>query len=290
MGTGFAEAPLAMFTTLAPMGAAAFIVLLIAQMKGVYAGAAAGAAAGADDTGRRIDKLTLLPVVVVLLGFVGAFFHLANPLAALGVIDGIGRSPLSNEVTVGGIFVVVAIVYAVLAWAGKLGGGARTGALAVVSVLAVVFAVFCGLAYLMDTIPAWNQPSTVVQMLGFALLGGAALGTFVLALAKADVAAVRMPVLVMAIAGLVLAAAGFAMQLVACGSIYTIWGAAIDAVPAAWVVFGALLVGGAVACGLLFVELKRQPANVALAVCAVVLVAVVVFLARIVFYGLHVTL
>ena len=288
MGAGFAEAPLAVFTTLAPMGAAAFIVLLIAQMKGVYAGASAGDAAG--DAGRRIDRLTLVPVIVVLLGFVGAFFHLANPLAALGVIDGIGRSPLSNEVTVGGVFVVAAVVYAVLAWAGKLAGGARTGALAVVSVLAAVFAVFCGMAYLMDTIPAWNQPSTVVQMLGFALLGGAALGTLVLALAKVDVAAVRMPVFVMAIAGLVLAAVGFGMQIVACGSIYTIWGAAVDAVPAAWIVFGALLVGGAAACGLLFAALKRQPANVVLAACAVALVAVVVFLARIVFYGLHVTL
>lgn len=290
MGTGFAEAPLAVFTTLAPMGAAAFIVLLLAQMKGIYAGAASGSAGSAGDAGRRIDKLTLIPVVVVLLGFVGAFFHLANPLAAFGVVDGIGRSPLSNEVLAGGVFVAVAIVYAVLAWTGKFAGSARTAALAVVSVLAVVFAVFCGLAYMMDTIPAWNQPSTVAQMLGFALLGGALLGALVLAVAKADVASVRMPVLVMAVVGLVLAVAGFGMQIAACGGIYTIWGSAADAVPAAWIVFGALLVGGVAACALLFAALKRQPANVTLAAVAVAIFVVTVFLARIVFYGLHVTL
>ena len=33
------------------------------------------------------------------------------------------------------------------------------------AVLSLVFAVFCGLAYMMDTIPTWNTPASIVQML-----------------------------------------------------------------------------------------------------------------------------
>ena len=280
MGTGFAEAPLAIFTTLAPMGAAAFIMLLMASLKGVYA----------EGSAARIDKMSVVPVAVVLAGFVAAFFHLANPLNAFSVFDGIGRSPLTNEVLVGCIFVFAAIIYAVLAWTGKLSSAARKAFLAIVGALAILFAVFCGMAYMMDTIPAWDQPSSIVQMIGFALVGGAVLGSLVLALAKAHLASLRTPAFALALVGTVLAAVGFGMQLVACAEIYTIWGSALEAVPLAWVVFGVLVVALLAASGLLLVALKRDPANVVLIVVAVLLVVVAVFLARIAFYGLHVTL
>ena len=280
MGTGFAEAPLAIFTTLAPMGAAAFIMLLMASLKGVYA----------EGSAQRIDKMSVVPVAVVLVGFVGAFFHLANPLNAFFVFDGIGRSPLTNEVLVGCIFVVVAIVYAVLAWMGKLSVAARKAFLAIVGVLAFVFAVFCGMAYMMDTIPAWDQPSSIIQMVGFALVGGAVLGSLVLALSKAQLEPLKVPAFVLAIVGTALAAIGFGMHLGACAEIYTIWGSALEAVPLAWMIFGVLVVALLAASGLLFVALKRDPANVVLIAVASVLVVVAVFLARIAFYGLHVTL
>ncbi len=280
MGTGFSEAPLAIFTTLAPMGAMAFVVLLMASIKGLYEEAAA----------KRIDRMSIVPAAVVLVGFVGAFFHLANPLNAVMVFDGVGRSPLSNELVAGCIFFVAMLAYVILAWMGKLSDGLRKGFLAVLSVLAIVFAVFCGLACMMGTIPAWNQPSTIVQMLGFALLGGAVLGCLVLALAKVDAAPIRVPALAMAVAGLVLAVAGFGMQLGACATIFTIWGSSLDAVPAAWIVFAALFIGSAASCVLLFAALKRIPSDRVFLTVAVVLVVAVVFFARIAFYGLHVTL
>ena len=289
MGTGFAEAPLAVFTTLAPMGAAAFIVLLAAALKGAYAG----------DAARRIDRMTVLPVAVILAGFVGAFFHLASPLNAIYVLDGIGRSPLTNEVVVGCAVFALAVVYWALALAGKLSGAARTGFLAVLSVAAVAFAAFCGMAYLMDTIPGWNQPGTVVQMLGYALLGGAVLGCLVLAAAKAELPAGfgAIPTAVAA-AGLALGALGFGMQIAACGGIYTVWGPIAEQVPAIWGLFAAFVVGGLAACALTAVGVRKPSAgqqaaartavlaNPALMAVALAVVAVVVFFARIGFYGL----
>ena len=161
MGTGFEHTALAVFTTLAPMGAGAFIALAYAFAVGKPD----------EEAARRLDRWTALPLAVLAAGFVGAFTHLASPLNAFGVFAGVGSSPLSNEVLAGVVFAALAVVYWVLALAGKLSAGARTGLLAVLSALAVVFAVFCGLAYMMYTIPTWNTPLSIVQMVGY-LLGG----------------------------------------------------------------------------------------------------------------------
>ncbi len=178
--------------------------------------------------------MTAIPAVVLLVGFIGAFMHLASPFAAFGVFGGIGSSPLSNEIVAALVFCVVAIVYWALALAGKLpaAGGARKALLIALAVLSLVFAVFCGLAYMMDTIPTWNTPASIVQMLGYAIAGGAAIGFTVLGFAR-----VELPENAAKIApghrdrrrrhrrsGLGRAFAGL-------GSIRNIWGPASDLVP-----------------------------------------------------------
>ena len=69
MGSGFEHAALAVFTTLAPMGAGAFIVLTYAFLAGKPDQAAA----------KRLDRWTALPLAVLAVGFAGAFMHLASP-------------------------------------------------------------------------------------------------------------------------------------------------------------------------------------------------------------------
>ena len=276
MGNGFSEAALAVFTTLAPMGACAFIVLCAACFKGAFEGAA----------GKALDKAAFLPLAVVAVGFIGAFFHLANPLNAFFVFMGVGSSPLSNEVTVGVVFFVLAAVYCILAVAGKLSAGARKGLLAAASVVAVVFAVFCGLAYTMYTIPTWNTPASVVQMLGYGLLGGGVLGLLTLALADAEIARENaMAGAALSIAGLVIGVAGFAWQIMAAQSASNIWGVAADQVPAIWGLFGALAVCGIIGAAVAG-TFRKKPVPAALA-AAVVIVAVGIFFARIGFYGLY---
>lgn len=276
MGNGFSEAALAVFTTLAPMGACAFIVLCAACFKGAFEGAA----------GKTLDRAAFLPLAVVAVGFIGAFFHLTNPMNAVFVFSGVGSSPLSNEVAMGVVFFVLAAAYCVLAAVGGLSAGARKGLLVAVSVAAVVFTVFCGLAYIMHTIPTWNTPASVVQMLGYGLLGGGVLGLLTLALADIEVARENaMAGVVLSVAGLVLGAAGFAWQIVAAQSVVNIWGVAVDQVPAIWGLFGALAVCGIIGAAVAGSSLKK-PASATLAV-AVVVVAVGVFFARIGFYGLY---
>lgn len=167
------ELPLALFSTLAPVGAGAFVLLAL-----VFSMAKLSA-----EQLRRVDQLTVVPLVVAVVGFICSFFHLASPLNAVQVFAGLGASPLSNEILAGVVFMVLAIVYWVCALSGKLQGTARTVFAWVVAAAAVVFAAFVGLAYGMDTIASWNTPLVPVQMVGYALIGGAALGVLVLGLA-----------------------------------------------------------------------------------------------------------
>lgn len=277
MGTGFSETPLAVFTTLAPMGAGAFLVL-----------ACLIAAAKLDDEAlARLDKLSIVPFVVSAIGFIGAFFHLANPLHAFGVFAGIGTSPLSNEVAVGVVFMAVALVYVALAFMGKLTASSRKAFSLVVAVLALVFMVFCGLAYMMDTIPTWNTPASIVQMLGYGLLGGSAFAALTCGLAHIEVSQkARVVVVAFVAVGLVLSLVGFGMQIMAASSIANIWGAAIDLVPAIWGMFAVLAVCGVVALALIVAGGKKNfPLAFSAAACALVVAGV--FLARIGFYGLY---
>ena len=157
------------------MGAGAFAVL-----------AAAFCTMKLDDVKiKAIDRFSLIPLGLIAVGFIASFFHLASPLKAYGVLSGIGHSPLSNEIAVGMVFFVAAIVYVALGFAGKLSASARKPFALVVAVLALVFSLFTGLAYMMSTIPSWDSPLVPLEMIGSALLGGALLALVVLALAKA---------------------------------------------------------------------------------------------------------
>ena len=118
----------------------------------------------------------------MLVGFACSFAHLASPLNAVNALNGFGSSPLTNEIVVGSVFVVIALVYLIVALTGKLKGAARKGFAAVVAVFAVVFACFTGFAYMMDTIASWNSPLLPLSIIGFCFAGGASFTALVLAL------------------------------------------------------------------------------------------------------------
>jgi anaerobic dimethyl sulfoxide reductase subunit C (anchor subunit)/Tat-targeted selenate reductase subunit YnfH len=173
MANAFAELPLALLTALAPAGACAFIGLFLASVLGGLE----------DKVAAKADKLSVVALVVALVGFIASFFHLANLGHAVNVAAGIGRAPLSNEVFTGGLFLLVAVIFWIIALTGKLKGAARKVCLAIVAIFALVFTVFCGLAYIVPTIPTWNNPWTVLGILGLGVFGGALLANFILALA-----------------------------------------------------------------------------------------------------------
>ena len=275
-----AELPLALFTTLAPIGAGAFIALAVAFFTTKFS----------DEQLKKIDRMTTIPVVVLVAGFVCAFFHLASPMHAFGVFAGLGASPLSNELLAGVVFAVLAIVYWIVALAGKLGEGARKGFAAVVAVMAVVFACFTGAAYMMETIASWNTPMVPVAVLGFSLLGGICLGVLVLALSGAleDAAkgGFKMAALAVLVVGLVLGVVGLLVQVMSVSGMGNALVDGADLVAAAsapmWIGVVCMVVAAAAA----FMTLRNSK-SMALAAVAPVLAIVGVFAARLAFYAVQ---
>ena len=275
-----AELPLALFATLAPIGAGAFIALAVAFFTTKFS----------DEQLKKIDRMTTIPVVVLVAGFICAFFHLASPMHAFGVFAGLGASPLSNELLAGVVFAVLAIVYWIVALAGKLGEGARKGFSAVVAVMAVVFACFTGAAYMMETIASWNTPMVPVAVLGFSLLGGVSLGVLVLALSGAleDAAkgGFKMAALVVLVIGLVLGVAGLLVQVMSVSGMGNALVDGADLVAAAsapmWIGVVCMVVAAASA----FMALRNSKST-ALAAAAPVLAIVGVFAARLAFYAVQ---
>lgn len=207
MEAALSEMPLALFSTVAPMGAGSFAALAALFL----------AASLTDDQRRALDRLTALPVALVAVGFAAATLHLASPGRAVGVLAGVGSSPLSNEVAAGIVFGVLMVAYWAWALSGRMAEGARVALVTATAALGIVFALFIGMAYLVSTIPSWDTLATPVSVAGFALLGGAAVGTFMAGVGGcAPALAARAPRLalgVLAAAGLVLGLGGAAAQL-----------------------------------------------------------------------------
>lgn len=263
MENAITHIPLALFTTLGSLGAGAFIGLAIAFFKGSFS----------DDELKSIDKRTWIPVAIAAAGFVAVFFHVTQPMKAFGVFAGVGSSPLSNEVIAGAVFMVLAVVYAIVGSAGKL-GGARKGFAAVVAVVAVVFGIMMGMAYMVDTIPSWNNPGTVLQMLGFTVAGS------YLALLACGVEGKSARIIkLVSVAGIAVAAVGLVVQIVVtngCTGAITTGSTLVSEALSEIVVALVLLVGAA------WSELKQNRV-----VLGTVCLVAGVFVARVVFYALE---
>lgn len=277
MENAMAELPLAIFTTLVPFGAGAFIMLAAALLATKLEASEQAA----------LDKLSVVPLALVAVGFVASFFHLASPTAAFGVFAGLGASPLSNEIAMGVVFFVVAAVYCAMAFAGKLTEGIRKPFVLVVAALALVFSVFTGMAYMMETIASWNTPLVPIEMAGLALLGGAALGSALIAAASksSDSHGWASIAFVMALVGYLTALVALVGHygVISALSSSTVSGVAlVDGVTA-------FLAGYAV-CGLASVASLgyccKKP-SVAVTAVAAILALVAIFLVRFAFYAIQ---
>ena len=103
ISTALDEVTLVLFTTLGPSGAMAYALMALPL---IVRGDAMD-----PKVRKRLDQLLCIPVVVAMVGLVASATHLGNPANALYVISGFGRSPLSNEVVCGAVFLGVAGVF-----------------------------------------------------------------------------------------------------------------------------------------------------------------------------------
>ena len=289
MMTGFAfavnEISLVLFTTLAPSGALAFVLMAAPLFRG-----------GLDDDARgRLSKLLCIPLVVTMVGLVASATHLGNPDNALYVIAGIGRSPLSTEVASAVAFLALAGVYWLLTFARRFPLALQRAWLAVTALAALAFVGAVAFAYGRETIVTWNIWQVPAALCLNALVGGPCLALAGFAAARTPLAArAEKALLTVSGAALIANVAVYVAQGVALVGMGNSFGAAMDLVPGFWaalVAFFALCAAGLAALLVVRRATRAWPYRRRLVVScgASALVFAGIFLMRFVFYMTHMT-
>ncbi|MDR1013859.1 MAG: dimethyl sulfoxide reductase anchor subunit [Coriobacteriales bacterium] len=138
---------LSAFTVLAPAGALAFLlmaVLVIRQPRH-------------EEWVERLTHWLVVPLTVCMVGLVASATHLGTPGNALYVLNGWGRSPLSNEVISALGFLVVAGAYWLASFSGKVPFTLNRIWLCVSCVMALWLVEKISVVYAIATIPTWNS-------------------------------------------------------------------------------------------------------------------------------------
>lgn len=251
------ELPLVLFTVFAQSAIGAFILLLIAALC------------------RRIgDRQLAIGLFCAMCLFGVALtistFHLGQPLRAFNTLFGAGRSPMSNEIVLAGVFAACGGI-AALGLLINRGGRAGLIGLAWVAALAgLLFLAAVTRVYRLSTVPTWSSHYTTAIMLLTALIGGGALA--------AALGARRLGIYVSMVATLISLCLrpGYMVTLMVADS-----GMATAQLP--WFSAQLILLALGLAAGL--INLRRRPVPGLLAAGAVVIIAGEVA-GRIAFYNL----
>ena len=146
---------LAIFTTVAPAGVAAFILVALLLM--------AGRLSPAEREG--LEHHMVIPLALATAGLVAAASHLGTPANALYVFIGVGRSGLSNEVLAAVLFLGTAGAWWLASFSNLRNHHALWGVwLVVTCMLGVVLLAGMAFAYRMGTVPTWDTPLVPINV------------------------------------------------------------------------------------------------------------------------------
>lgn len=208
------EVTLVLFTTLAPSGAMAFVLM---SLPFIFKGQKIDPAMQ-----KGIDKYLSVPVIVAMVGLIASATHLGNPANALYVLTGFGRSPLSNEVVCGVVFLGAGGIYWLTSFTSKQRSTIlRRIVLAVISLLGLCFIGAISLAYNANTIVTWSNPLAIAAVWINALVGGPLLALFGFRLAHFYTARHRLGMVMLIASGI---------ALIANIAIYIAWGLQLSGV------------------------------------------------------------
>lgn len=160
--TAWGEITLVLFTTLAPSGVVAFMVMGLSLLRNDLP----------VETRRRINQFLSIPLVTTMVGLVFSATHLGNPANALYVFLGVGRSPLSTEVFCAVVFLSLAGLYWLYSFSIQPNERLRRWWMVFAIMAGVVFVSSVSLAYDADTIVSWSTPFVPLALWLNALVGG----------------------------------------------------------------------------------------------------------------------
>lgn len=145
------EMPLLIFTLLEQTAIGALITLLIMQF------------AGKAKTSKTNAIIGYVIVGLGVIAMLASLLHLGQPGRAFNALRGLGTSWLSREILFFALFVVAAIIYAILNWVKKDGIAKVFGIIA--AVLGVLSIIATSLSYMVPGVPAWDNAWTPIQFI-----------------------------------------------------------------------------------------------------------------------------
>ena len=238
------QMPMVLFTTLAPMASGAFIGLAIAFLTTRLS----------SEQLARIDRWTMLPLVILVVGFLAAFVFFA-PLSATFALQGIGNGAVAFPFAACVLTVVLGAIYWAVAMTGGLPYRPRAVFACVVGAAALVLSLAIGVMYMNSAVVTWSSPLVPLGIMGFCAAGGVPLGALVLSLAKALPATRETRFgaasLIAALIGVVAAIVSVTSQLLFAQSTFGAFFPGADVLPGSWVYLVVSIVGFVVMLGCL---------------------------------------
>ncbi|MCL1796941.1 MAG: dimethyl sulfoxide reductase anchor subunit [Eggerthellaceae bacterium] len=238
---------LTLFTVLAPAGALAYLFMalrIFIQPK-------------RNEKTELLEHFLMVPLGVSILGLISSATHLGTPANSLYVLMGWGRSPLSNEVTVAVIFLMLTGMY----WLYSFVRSKRLPWLVVrfwliSNCLAALWLVtMISVVYAIPTIPTWNSALVPLELWVLALSTGPLLAAAILSFMTPKAPrSYLLALLGISACAIVASLIVFSMKNVELNAISNAWGSAHDLVPwyplsiVTWAVLGVF--------GLLFIAVS----------------------------------
>lgn len=171
--TALDEITLVLFTTLAPSGVMAFILLSFLLLKQPE---------WLDR--KRVQRMLCVPLIIATVGLIASATHLGNPANALYVFFGVGRSPLSNEVFFAVVFLFLAGIYWLYSFSLKPHLALQKVWLGAIMLAGIAFITSIAFAYSVPTITTWNTFLVPVGLWIDAFVGGPLVALYTLQLAR----------------------------------------------------------------------------------------------------------
>lgn len=282
MTSGFDNFSLALFTTLSPAGVIAFICAAIPILFFRLD----------DKDSSRLNHYLAVPCAVVLIGFIASATHLGTPSNALYVFTGVGRSPLSNEVFCVVLFLIAAGSQWMFSFKRDAPRILSRSWLAISCVAGVAFIVMTSLAYAVDTVPTWNSFITPLNLWLAALFAGPVLGILVGTLANVKMSGYSRVLSILASIGFIVGLGFLAATQKSLPAISNNEFSAIELLPHYPAVILGYILFGCVGLSLVVYAHRQKPSRrkvLLYLTLACIFIFLAVFIPRIAFYKLHMT-
>lgn len=293
MGSGYTEIGLVLFTTLAPAGAVAFILVALVALFGMR-GVTAGRDGHAERLAflRRVSHYLIIPLGVAVIGLIASATQLGTPANALNVFRGVGRSPLSDEVIRSVLFLALAGLYWLASFYDRVPDAMSRVWLGLTCVAALIMVGGISRAYAVSSIPTWDSVYVPINLWLVGVYGGPLLAMVTLVCADADrYPRYRVVLYVISAIGLVGETICCALQNASLSGYANGVVSGTELVPGyPWMIAGFAVLGLLALIGVIWSRGRRGILGHLTRLASMSLVMCAIFLVRFAFYGLHMTI